>query len=130
MVIGYGWRNAGVAPCLPGGHPTITLKDAKAGIAAVFVDDDFDVRELPVGAPGQAKVVWRTEYDKNVSPPKNQEQKAMMTYTLPPQHILKPGVYDVFLSVGNLSGSPTIALALPDDDGNRRYRLGKITIGK
>jgi hypothetical protein len=130
MVIGYGWRNAGVAPCLPGGHPTITLKDVKAGIAAVFADDDFDVRELPVGAPGQAKVVWRTEYDKNVSPPTNQEQKALITYTLPPPHILKPGIYDVYISVGNLTGSPTIALPLPEDDGNRRYHLGKITIGK
>ena len=48
------WRNAGVAPCLPGGHPALTLKDAKGGIAAVFVDDGLDMRDLLVAEPGQA----------------------------------------------------------------------------
>ena len=50
------------------------------------------------------------------------------TNTLPPQNILRPGAYDVFISVGDPTGLPTIALPLPDGDGNRRYRLGKITV--
>ncbi len=51
------WRNAGVAPCLPGGYPAVTLKDSKGGIVGVFVDEQFDVRSLPVGAAGNAEVL-------------------------------------------------------------------------
>ena len=51
------WRNAGVAPCLPGGHPAVTLKDSEGGIVGVFVDHKFDVRSLPPAAPGKAEVV-------------------------------------------------------------------------
>ena len=54
-----GWRNGGVAPCLPGGHPAITLKDRDGGIAGVFVDESFDVKTLAVGPPEQAPVCAR-----------------------------------------------------------------------
>ena len=57
MLVGYRWRNDGVAPCLPGGHPTITWKDDQGGIAAVFADDDFDMVALPVAEPGKAEAV-------------------------------------------------------------------------
>jgi hypothetical protein len=30
--------------------------------------------------------------------------------------------------VGDKTGSPTIALPLPDSDGHKRYRLGKIVV--
>ena len=59
MSIGYSWRNAGVAPCLPGGHPAITFEDEKGGIAGVFVAEDFYVRDLPVGPPCQARMIAR-----------------------------------------------------------------------
>ena len=124
MVVGYGWRNAGVAPCLPGGHPTLTFKDAQGGIAGVFVDQDFNVRELPVASPDKAKTIWRVETKTGFS----QENKPLVTYTLPPAHILKPGAYDVYVSVGTPAGNPNIALPLPDDDGHRRYRLGSIKV--
>jgi hypothetical protein len=39
-----------------------------------------------------------------------------------------PGDYDVFVSVGQRDGTPTIALPLPDDDGQRRYKLGRMTL--
>ena len=48
------WANAGVAPCYCGGTWALTLKDEKDGIAAVLVDESFDVRRLKVGTPGQA----------------------------------------------------------------------------
>lgn len=124
ITAGYSWRNAGVAPCLPGGHPTLTLKDAKGGIAAVFVDEDFNVRESPVGPPGKAKTISRLQSMEGVS----QEDKPPIFYTLPPKHILKPGIYDVYISVGDATGTPSIALPLPNDDGYRRYRLGKISV--
>ena len=124
MAIGYRWRNAGVAPCLPGGHPTITFKDEKAGIAGVFVDEDFNVRELTVGPPGQAMIISRKDLGTEVE----ENDKPLLTYTLPPAHILKPGTYDVYISVGTATGEPVIALPLPNDDGRRRYRLGSIKV--
>jgi hypothetical protein len=88
------------------------------------VDVDLNVRELPVAEPGKAKTIFRTEWTTGYP----QENKLTVTYTLPPPHILRPGAYDVYISVGDPTGSPTIALPLPDDDGSRRYRLGKITV--
>ena len=124
MAIGYRWRNAGVAPCLPGGHPTITFKDLKGGIAGVFVDEDFSVRELPVGPPEHANIISR----KELGPKTEENDKPLLTYMLPPAHILKPGTYDVYISVGTPTGEPVIALPLPIDDGHRRYRLGLIKV--
>ncbi len=124
VAIGYRWRNAGVAPCLPGGHPTITFKDQKGGVAGVFVDEDFNVRELPVGPPDQAMSLARkqfgTKFEENDMP--------LITYTLPPAHIVKPGTYEVYISVGTATGEPVIALGLEGDDGHRRYRLGSIKV--
>jgi len=125
MAVGYRWRNAGVAPCLPGGYPAMTFKDDKGGIAGVFVDEDFNVRELPVGLPGQAKIISRERLQGLP-----QENKPLIAYILPPPHILKPGAYDVYVSVGAATGEPVIALPLPNDDGYRRYRLGSIKIAR
>jgi hypothetical protein len=128
MVIGYRWRNAGVAPCLPDGHPTITFKDQKGGIAGVFVDEDFNVRELPVSLPEHAMIMSRKEF----GPDLEENDKPLITYTLPPAQILKPGAYGVYISVGTVTGEPMLALPLPNDDGRRRYRLGsiKVAVGK
>jgi hypothetical protein len=122
LAAGYRWRNAGVAPCLPGGYPAITLKDAKAGIAGVFVDEDFDVRTLPVGPPEKAEPVGREV--KGIA----QASKPLTAWALPPADILKPGTYTVWISVGTRTGTPKIALPLEGDDGQRRYRLGEIRI--
>jgi len=103
------WKNVGVAPCLPGGWPAITLKDEKGGIAGVFADDTFDVKSLPVAAPGRAE-------------PRAQD----VTFRLP--FNLKPGTYQVYVSVGTRTGTPRIAMPLADGDGQRRYRLGTIEI--
>jgi len=103
------WRNAGVAPCYGGGHPALTLKDAQGGIACVLADEEFNVRDLPVGEPDKAK-----------------EVEEQVTFTLPTN--LKPGDYDLYLSVGSLTGTPKIALPLPWEDGARRYRLGKVRV--
>ena len=122
LSMGYRWRNAGVAPCYRGGHPAITLKDAKGGIAAVFVDEDFDMRALPVGPPGGAEPVGREL--RSIS----QASRPLVTFQLPPPNILKPGAYDLFISVGTRTGTPEIMLPLAGDDGQKRYKLGVITI--
>ncbi len=112
------WRNAGVAPCLPGGHPAVTLKDSKGGIVGVFVDDKLDVRSLPVGPPGKAEVL-------------DQEMTFSVSRLLHRDYrpgIREPGTYNVYISIGTRTGTPRIALPLPDDDGNRRYRLGTLRV--
>ena len=110
------WRNAGVAPCLPGGHPALTIKDSKGGIVSVFVDEGLDMRTLRVAEPGQAP----TESHKaDFGLPLASDER-----TRP----LKPGTYDVYVSVGTATGTPKVALPLPDDDGHHRYRLGKLTV--
>jgi len=103
------WRNAGVAPCLPGGFPAFTFKDRQGGIVGVFVDQSLDVRMLPVAEPGKAET---------------RQHKA--TFDLPFQ--LVGGDYEVFVSVGTATGSPRIALPLDGDDGQRRYRLGTVRV--
>jgi len=42
--------------------------------------------------------------------------------------LLKPGTYDVYVSVGTPTGTPKITLPLPDDDGHHRYHIGKLTV--
>jgi len=103
------WRNAGVAPCYPGGYPCLTLRDEQGGICGVFVDESFDMRRLPVAAPGEAEGIV---------------QEA--TFALPFQ--LQGGTYELYVSVGTRQGTPTIALPLPGDDGQRRYKLGELAI--
>jgi hypothetical protein len=111
LPVNWSWRNDGVAPCLPGGHPALTLKDSRGGITAVLVDADFNVRSLPPGPPGRAESATL--------------ESAFTVPLLPP---VAPGEHAVFISVGAPDGTPTIALPLADDDGQRRYRLGTLTI--
>ncbi|MGC8642428.1 MAG: DUF4832 domain-containing protein [Isosphaeraceae bacterium] len=106
------WANVGVAPCYPGGFPALTLKDAKQGIVAVLADDGFNVRSLKPGPAGHAPTTERT--------------KEFTVGLLAP--VVQPGTYDVYVSVGLGDGTPRIALPLADNDGQKRYRLGQITL--
>jgi hypothetical protein len=103
------WRNAGAAPCLPGGHPAVTLKDALGGIVSVAVDPALDVARLPVGAPDKADAV------------------ASSVLVLVPAG-LDAGVYDVYVSVGSAMGTPRLLLPLEAGDGQKRCRVGSVTI--
>ncbi len=76
------------------------LKDDQGGIAAVFVDEDFDVRLLAARAPGQAEIVGHEEK------PRTQATRPLVQFT----------------------PAPALALAPPADDGQRRYRLGTVTV--
>ena len=108
------WINKGVAPCYPGGHPTLTLKDDKGGIVSVLVDETIDMRDLKVGPPGKAPVAeHKSEFITGLYAPTT-----------------RPGTYKLYVSVGQRDGTPTIALPLKDGDGQRRYLLGSITLEK
>lgn len=106
------WVNKGVAPCYPGGFPCLTLKDPEGGIVSVLADESLDMRSLKVGPPGAAPVTTRVSGFTigGVGP------------------TTKPGTYDLFISVGTRDGTPQIALPLTGDDGQRRYRLGTVTL--
>lgn len=106
------WANAGVAPCYPGGFMTLTLKDEKGGIVAVLSDESFDLRNLPVAPP-------------DAIPTREHESEFCAGLIAP---TTKSGQYDLFISVGKRDGTPEIALPLENDDGQRRYRIGKITL--
>jgi len=112
------WRNAGVAPCLPGGYPTLTLKDSAGGIVGVFVDEDFDMRTLPIGEPGKAKII-----DEQMSFVLSRQLRGSYR-----RGIREAGIYEVYISVGTPIGTPQIALPLPGDDGHRRYKLGTLQV--
>ncbi len=103
------WANLGVAPCLPGGHIALTLKDSNGGIHAVFVVTEFNVCDLPPGKIGE---------------PKFREIAATFRTAI----TLGRGEYSVFVSVGDQLGTPEIALPLEDGDGARRYRLGAVEV--
>lgn len=110
--VGWKWVNKGVAPCYPGGFPCLTLKDAEGGIVSVLVDESLDLRDLRVGAPGAAPVTEHaSEFAIGLVAP-----------------VTRPGTCDVFVSVGARDGTPRIALPLAGDDGQRRYKLGRITL--
>ncbi len=103
------WANVGVAPCYPGGHITFTLKDAKGGIVAAFVNESFNVRDLEVCPRDEA-------------PEKVVESSHGFAPNMP------TGTFDVFVSVGQPDGTPVIALPLLGHDGHRRYKLGSIEL--
>ena len=110
--VNWTWANKGVAPCYPGGFPCLTLKDAEGGIVSVLSDESLDMRSLKVGPPGAAPVTTLvSEFAIGLVAPTT-----------------KPGTYDLFISVGSRDGTPQIALPLTGDDGQRRYRLGSVTL--
>jgi hypothetical protein len=114
------WANVGVAPCYPGGHPAITLKDEKGGIVSVNVAEQFNVRSLKPGAPGEAQAEkWMAKFvfGQGLGDP----GKPIFPAT-------RAGTYDVFISIGQADGTPTIALPMKPDDGQRRYKIGQIQV--
>jgi hypothetical protein len=110
------WANAGVAPCYPGGFWALTLKDEKGGIVSVNVNEGFDLRRLQPGPPERAPVE-RSAAEFIVG---------RMSGNIGPA--TKAGTCEVFISVGRRDGTPVIELPLPDSDGQRRYKLGRLRL--
>ncbi|NOY82406.1 MAG: DUF4832 domain-containing protein [Kiritimatiellaeota bacterium] len=106
--VAWSWRNAGVAPPYSDYYPTVTLKDAAGGIAAVFVDDAANLRDLAVALHSPPTHTFSRRFDLPVN--------------------LTAGEYTVFVSVGDRIGRPIAALPLDGDDGARRYRAGACVV--
>jgi hypothetical protein len=103
------WRNAGTAPCLPGGNPAVTLKDPQGGIVTVAVDTGLEVARLPVGAAEKADTVTNA-------------------IIVPVSARVEAGIFDVYVSVGSRMGTPRLLLPLEAGDGQRRCRVGTVTV--
>lgn len=120
FVVDTSWANAGVAPCYGGAFFSLTLKDDQGGIVSVNTDESLDFRNLRVGPPDHAP-----------------EMKLQSRFVVAFRHkdplgtfapATKTGTCDVFLSLGQRDGTPQIALPMAGDDGQRRYKVGKIRL--
>lgn len=110
--IHWAWANKGVAPCYPGGHPALTIKDNNGNIVSVLVDETLDMREMKVGEPSKAPVTaHESEFNVGLYAPTT-----------------RPGTYDLYLSVGSRDGTPIIELPIEGSDGQRRYKIGSIEL--
>ena len=114
------WANAGVAPLYPGGFWSLTLRDEKGGLASAHVDESFDFRNLK---PATTNEVFAQKLKPGFTVA--QAFPGLKGSHKPPT---KPGMYDVFVSVGDRDGTPRIALPLAGHDGQRRYRVGQIKL--
>ena len=132
------WANVGVAPCYGGGNIAFTLKNQKGNIVWVLCDPTLDVKSLPPAEPGNAKETKHASSCRagiaTPIPTINEgvilRMKERNTYPPFGDNVptLKPGTYDVYISVGKADGTPVIALPLTGDDGKRRYKLGAIVV--
>ena len=120
FIIQSKWANVGVAPCYGGGHPCFTLKDEKGGIVSVLTDTSFNVKQLPVNSPD--KVTHHDVTSTFVIAPAYHDHKGVFFRTC------KPGVYDLFISVGKQDGTPVYELPYTEEDGYKRYKIGMITL--
>lgn len=114
------WKNAGVAPCYPGGYPAYTLKDEKGGIVSVLVEENLNVRNLKTASPGKAEA--KTAKSKFIIARVHADAKG------PHSRSCKPGKYSLYVSVGALDGTPGLELPYGDSDSNMRYKIGEITV--
>ena len=125
------WRNVGVAPCYPGGHVALTLTTPAGGTVATWVDQGFNVRDLPVDELGDEEVTYQTgsQGPRSVRIPRRGSAKPVdRTLACPLPATLPAGRYFVCVSVGGTGGHPTLALPLAGDEGHKRYRLGQIVV--
>lgn len=113
------WKNAGVAPCYPGGYVTFTIKDSKDGIISTHTDVSFNVRDLPVTSPNEE--ITKTMITKiNIAP----------LFKGNFSRNVNPGQYSLYVSVGKPDATPTIELPHDKEDNNKRYKLGIINLQK
>jgi hypothetical protein len=117
-------ENRGVAPCYLGGFPALTLKDSRNGLVAVLVNAAANVRDLKVRDMARKGPEDKGNPEEDLGPP---VPSTWQTESCLPFQ-LSPGPYRVFFSIGTITGTPTLALPLDGDDGQKRYEVGHIEI--
>jgi len=112
FVVSSRWKNAGVAPCLNDAFPCLTAKDTNGKIVGVFADGAFNLKSLGVGT-------------EDACP--SAAHSAEFTFGRWQRPCVKTGTYDLYVSLGQCDGTPVYELPLAHSDGQRRYRIGRIT---
>ena len=120
FVIRSQWRNDGVAPCYGGGYPCVTLKDKKGGIVSVMVDNQLNVKSLPVDQPDKATPSVLTS-NFTIAFSHSDQQRNF-------SRVCHPGEYDLYVSVGQKDGTPLYELPYNDSDGKKRYKMGTMRV--
>lgn len=116
FTVSLSFSNGGLAPCYRDAFPCLTVKDAKGRIIAVMADSDFNLRSLMPA-------------ERNAKEP---VARHVATFRLGRFNApkLPEGVLDLYVSVGKVDGTPVYELPLDNDDGQRRYKIGKITFAR
>ncbi len=110
VALNVDWKNVAAAPCYKGGYPALTLTDEAGNIVTTMVDYNFNVKDLAVAEPGKAQA-------------KTEEAEFILN------DLVDSGTYKVYLSLGDIDGTPRIAMPLDTEtDGERRYYIGDITV--
>jgi len=120
FIIESQWKNAGVAPCYPGGYPCFTIKDSLGGIVSVLVETKFNVKSLTTAEPDKAVAKVLTSQFTVA--------KAYPDPHGPFARACNPGKFDLYISVGMIDGTPTLELPYDQCDGHKRYKVGTITL--
>jgi len=105
---------------IPIDYTAAPIKDDKGGIVSVHVDEKLNMRDLEVGPENQAQV-RALSYTFNIAPLFVDGPRSF-------SRAEQPGNHDLYVSVGLRDGTPKIALPHEEDDGQRRYKLGKIEV--
>lgn len=107
-------RNAGVAPNYQGGYVTLTLKDQQENIVSKTTETGFNTKDLYVSD----QQVGKTGYEPN------EVTNLTLSYKAP----ATPGTYNLYVSVGLSDGTPVYELPYHNNDGEKRYAIGSLTV--
>lgn len=114
--VGFAFSNGGFAPCYRDAYPCLTVKNGKGGILAVLVASEFNLRSL---TPAHGGVPARTD--------RCTTRFRLGRFGAP---TYPDGNFDVFVSVGTADGTPVYELPMDGGDGQRRYKVGKLSLKK
>lgn len=106
--VSFSFVNRGVAPCYRDAYPCLTIKDAKGRILAVLCDVGLNLKSLLPNTEKSHTAKFR-----------------LGRFGAP---TFPEGSYEVFLSVGEVDGTPIYELPMADGDGRRRYKVGKTAL--
>ena len=86
----------------------------------MMTDQSLNMKELEVAKPNRA-VAKKIVSEFTIANAYNDEIQAFY-------RVAKPGTYDVYISVGQMDGTPLFELPYDNNDGNKRYKIGTIEV--
>lgn len=133
------WVNVGVARCYAGAALAWTLLDGTGAVVWTSVDCGHDFKdaqpklkgvEVPFGLSSRVRFGCTSDLpDRNDGVINHYRAKNRFPFgkKVP---TMAPGTYTLAVSLGKADGTPTIALPLANGTKDRRYPVGRITVGE